>query len=389
MPIEARRVNPHCNPDGNNHSVIMKNSEPLRTDANTQMLSAGASHTEPQAARALLQIIIVNYQTPELTLACVQSIAEQLADFQADQLFVTLVDNASPDASGERIQQQITERGWSSWVQCLFLNRNRGFAGGNNAALNAGRKSEFVLFLNSDTIVHPRCLRVCLSEMRKDAAIGALTCRLINEDGSIQNSVRRFLTPLRLLAAAAGLPWRFPRTFGWADIEDPAWDRATTRRNVDWIGGAFLMIRRDVLDRVGSFNEQFFFYGEDIELCHRIRKAGYLCRHEPSVTTTHLGGASSDVTRMAEPHRNRYRWEARYLVQRQLYGHAAEALARLTDRWVWQLRRQKARWLERNLNKAQQADAVLKIICDNASARSRGGRAQQIEEPVTTERDAS
>lgn len=308
-----------------------------------------------------LLVVVVNYRTPELTLACLESVARELPDFAPGELRVALVENASPDGSEEILRREVAARGYGAWVDLLVQPGNLGFAGGCNAGVAQSPSAELVLFLNSDALVHRGCLRLCVDRMREEPGIGALTCRLLNEDGTIQNSVRRFPTPARLLAAAAGLPWRFPRLFRWADLEDPGWDRARERRDVDWIGGAFLMARGDLLDRVGAFDASFFFYGEDIELCHRIRREGYACRHEPAAATTHLGAGSSDVTRLPDAQRNRLRWEARYLVQRKMYGRGAELLARVTDRVYWRLRGLKARLCRREAAAAH-AKEVLSLL---------------------------
>jgi len=286
----------------------------------------------------VVHVIILNYQTPELTRQCLESVARQRGEFGDGALRVTLVDNASPDGSGAALRATIAARDWSDWVDFLGLDENRGFAAGNNAALAAGPAGEFVLFLNSDTIVHDGCLRHCVEAMRREPGVGALTCRLLNQDGSIQNSVRRFPTPLRTMAASLGLPWKLPRLFGWANGEDPGWDRATERRDVEWIGGAFLLVRGAVLERVGGFDEDFFFYGEDIELCHRIHRAGYVCRHEPGAATTHLGGGSSDPTVMPAARQDDHRRAARDLVQRKLYGRWATVLLFVIERAVAKIR---------------------------------------------------
>jgi GT2 family glycosyltransferase len=135
----------------------------------------------------------------------------------------------------------------------------------------------------------------------------------------VQNVARRFPTPLRLAVATFGLPWK-SRLFAWADCEDGGWDRANVSRDVDWLGGAFLLVRGDVLKNVGGLDERFFFYGEDIEFCHRVTKAGYRCRYIAGPKTTHLGGQSSDPTRMASRSKLAAMWGARYRVQRLCYG---------------------------------------------------------------------
>lgn len=100
---------------------------------------------------------------------------------------------------------------------------------------------------------------------------------------------------------------------------------------MEWLGGAFLMMRGDVLAQVGLLDEGFFFYGEDIELNHRIKAAGYRRFYDCVETTTHLGGSSSDPARMSALARSEHHWRARYLVQRLCYGALAERWVRCLD----------------------------------------------------------
>jgi GT2 family glycosyltransferase len=211
------------------------------------------------------------------------------------------------------------------------MTRNYGFAGGNNRGLEAAGYADYTLLLNSDTVAHPGCLAYCRGVMERDAGIGAMSCMLLNKDGSVQNVARRFPSPARVAAVTLGLDSRFPRVFGWADTEDAGWDRRTAARDVDWLGGAFLLIRGSVLARTGPMDESFFFYGEDIEFCHRIRRAGFRCRYDPGASITHFGGGSSDPARLAAKARSVHAWSARYRVQRLCYGRVAAACVRMID----------------------------------------------------------
>jgi N-acetylglucosaminyl-diphospho-decaprenol L-rhamnosyltransferase len=278
-----------------------------------------------------LLIVVINYRTPELTIDALESIASQVREVDAH---VVLVDNASGDDSLPRLTAAIEERGWRSWVELIASPVNTGFAGGNNLVLcNLDRypDARFVLLLNSDTISDPGVLAHCVAKMEADPGIGVMSCLLLNADRSVQNTARRFLTPSRLLAHTFGLPWYMPRLFAWADTEDPAWDRRTEARDVDWVGGAFMMIRREVIERVGALDDAFFFYGEDAEFCHRVTQAGWRVRYEPGAAVIHLGGASSDPARLAARQRSALQWQARYLFQRRCYGRLAEWSARSAD----------------------------------------------------------
>lgn len=275
-----------------------------------------------------LTVVIVNYRTPELVLGCLESLA---CEREKLKIQAVVVENGSGDGSNAVISAGLDSRGWCEWVTILPSKVNRGFAGGNNFALSETAVGSYVLFLNSDTVVQHGCLDRCVSVLKSDREIGALSCCLLNSDGSVQNTARRFPHPLRLIACRLGLPYRWPKVFGWADVQDPLWDRRLVSRSVDWLGGAFLMVPREVLEQVGGLDEDFFFYGEDVEFCHRVRRAGFKCWYEASVSTIHLGGASSDETRLPPNERNQRRMAARYLEQRKLYGVWTEWFVRIVD----------------------------------------------------------
>jgi N-acetylglucosaminyl-diphospho-decaprenol L-rhamnosyltransferase len=286
-----------------------------------------------------LLIILVNFRTPDLTLDCLRSIAAERSR-TTPPVRVCLIDNGSGDDSADRLRNAIAEHAWSDWVDFIAGTNNLGFAGGNNAAIREawrrdvalGReRAPLVLLLNSDTIVHDGCLARCFEVMRSDDRIGAMSCRLLNADGSLQVVSRKFQSPLRLILGQTGLPWKLPSLMGWARTEYSGWDMNTQPGDPEWIGGAFLLVRTAVLDQIGLLDEGFFFYGEDMEFCHRIRRAGFRIHYDPVGTTTHFGGSSSDPTRMLSERRQREMWRARYLFLRRSYGAAAMWLVRAVD----------------------------------------------------------
>jgi N-acetylglucosaminyl-diphospho-decaprenol L-rhamnosyltransferase len=266
---------------------------------------------------------ILNYRTPGLTIDCLRSLAFERVS--CPSFDVILIDNASGDDSVPRIREAIDAEGWASWVRFLPLDKNLGFAGGNNHSLRL-RLDEpdcppFQLLLNSDTIVHPGCLATSLAWMREHTDCGAFSCMLRNKDGSVQNVCRKFPRPDRETVRALGLPYVAPRAFAWADLEDMDWDREAARdREVEWIGGAFMLLRSDAIRSAGVMDETFFFYGEDTEWCYRLRRHGWKICFDPRASITHFGGASSDSTRMLDKRREILIWKARFLVQRRCYG---------------------------------------------------------------------
>ncbi|MDX1682751.1 MAG: glycosyltransferase family 2 protein [Phycisphaeraceae bacterium] len=286
-----------------------------------------------------LSIIIVNYRTPDLTRRCLESVArerDQLAG--SPPVAAIVVDNGSGDDSVDQLTDWIRDRDASDWVTLIPSPENLGFSAGSNLGLQAAPDQGPVLLLNSDTELNDACLTTSLNAFNADPDIGLFSCRLVQPDGQTQITARPFPTPLRAIAAALGLPWLLPPLFRWAHPNDPSWDRDTDARDVDWLGGAFLLIRRSVIDTIGKLDEDFFFYGEDVEYCHRAAVAGYRRRYDPAATTLHHGGGSGPVIPNGDPENRPERWRARYLVQRKLYGRTAEILLRWTDRLTWAAR---------------------------------------------------
>lgn len=269
-----------------------------------------------------LTVIIVNYRTPQCSIECLASLAAEHASLP--QMRVLLVDNASGDNSVTLITETVMLQGWTGWVSILPQKRNLGFAGGNNVAIHVALASEnapdFILLLNSDTVVQPGCLQKSFNRMGRDPQIGALSCMVRNRDGSVQNVCRKFAHPLRETCRALGLPYVFPRFFHWADLEDLGWNRQSTAREVEWIGGAFMLLRSSVIRKLAGLDESFFFYGEDIELCHRIRRGGWRIFFDPAGEITHYGGASSDGTRLEDGRKLELAWKARLQVQKRCHG---------------------------------------------------------------------
>ena len=257
-------------------------------------IAPGSQPREHPAAgnRVPLAIAIVNFRTPDLTIACLRSLAGEIASLPGAR--VVVVDNGSGDDSVERIGAAIQAGGWAGWASLVATGWNGGFAFGTNRGIEAVPDADHYLLLNSDTVVGLGALQASLQVLRASPDVGAMSCLVESEDGSVQNVARLFPSPLRRVVGAIGLPWWMPRLFGWANLEDLGWDRRGPARDVEWLGGAFLLVRGDVVRAVGGLDEDFFFYGEDIEFCHRIRSAGYRLRYDPSVSVTHLGGKSSE-----------------------------------------------------------------------------------------------
>lgn len=202
---------------------------------------------------------------------------------QLEDVNVIVVDNASSDGSLESISDLP--------VTALQRAHNAGFAAGCNEGWRAG-EAPYVLFLNPDATLDEPSLMTLLGTLEGDESVGAAAPRIEHPDGSLAWSQRRFPRLRSTYARAFFLHRLFPRA-SWADelVRDRrAYETPTTP---EWLSGACLLVRRSALEAIGGWDEGFFLYGEDIDLCRRLQVAGYSLCFEPSAQATHLEGASA------------------------------------------------------------------------------------------------
>ena len=230
-----------------------------------------------------LDVGIVAYRCREPLRACLESLR---AHPPSRPMRVIVVANDSRDGTAELVRALAD-------VELIEPGRNIGFAAATNRAVDRGR-ARYFLALNPDTRVHPGTLDRLLALMDADPAIGICGCRLELEDGSFDHAARRsFPTPLGALAHFTG-PGRSARAPGvLAQYRAPSVERGP----VDAVNGAFMLMRRDMLEELGRFDEGYWLYMEDLDLCYRAAAAGWITWYEPSVTATHLKGGSSGSSR--------------------------------------------------------------------------------------------
>jgi GT2 family glycosyltransferase len=191
-----------------------------------------------------------------------------------------VIDNASTDSTPGVVAEYPE-------IHLIRNEQKKGFATNNNLAMMQST-GKYVLLLNPDTILDPDTLPFMFQYMEHHPDIGAASCKLVNPDGSIQYTARRFPTPAAVFARWARLDRLFPRMKILRNYLMSDWDHET-ERDVDWLVGAFIMVRREILDQVGPLDTAFDpLYYEDIDWCYRIRKAGWRIRYVPHVKTVHL-----------------------------------------------------------------------------------------------------
>ncbi len=227
-------------------------------------------------------VIIVSFNTREVLRECL----EALAGGQGGLMIETIVvDNASADGSAAMVAEQFPE------VTLIRGGANLGFGPANNRgfAVATGR---YLVLLNSDAFVGPETLAASVALMDAEPDIGLAGGRLVGRDGSWQPSARMFPSLLNEFLTISGLSARWPqsRLFGRVDR---TWADEHAAADVDWVPGAYSIIRRDLTEGLGGFDERFFLYFEEVDLCRRIKAAGLRVVYRPEIEVVHIGGESS------------------------------------------------------------------------------------------------
>jgi N-acetylglucosaminyl-diphospho-decaprenol L-rhamnosyltransferase len=248
---------------------------------------------------ASVGVVIVNYRTSDLTRDCLHSLAPEVRSLPDCR--VVVVDGGSGDGSAERLIEALRENGWSDWAEVLALAENRGFAAGNNAAvkllLKSTRPPDYVLLLNPDTVVRPGAIAALIEFLETHPEAGIAGSRLENVDGTPQRSAFRFPGLASEFEAAVKLGL-VSRLLKHALVAPPVRDAC---HPADWVSGASLMIRREVLESVGLLDEGYFLYYEETDLCLRARRAGWECWYVPGSRVVHLVGQSTGMNDSTKP----------------------------------------------------------------------------------------
>lgn len=218
----------------------------------------------------LYSIIIINYKTPQLTSDCIQSLLKVIPSDSE----IIVVDNGSEDDS-----LQIIENTFGSTIKLISGERNLGFAGGNNLGAKAA-SGHYLIFLNSDTIIENDFITPCIKILEENQHIGIIAPRLKLADGNFQKAAYgRFPALWKLLTQQT------KRELALSDGD---------YTEVDWVSGCALIIPRELFDKIGGWDENFFLYYEDVDLCRRVHEAGFTCAIAHEADIIHLGGRSAD-----------------------------------------------------------------------------------------------
>ena len=247
-----------------------------------------------------LLVVLVNYNGFQLTADCLDSIAPILDEVPGTA--VGVCDNGSRPGTEEtpgdadRLAAFIDDRGYGGWCTLTAISPNLGFTGGNNAVIRPALASddppEQVLLLNNDTIVRPGAFRELVDFLDANPRVGLAGSRLEDPDGTPQVSAFRFFN-LRNEFDTVARFGPITKLVGDATVPLPVYDEPT---EVDWVAGASLLIRREVIDAIGSLDDDYYTYFDDIDLCHSAKKAGWPTWYVPASRVVHLVGQTTGIT---------------------------------------------------------------------------------------------
>lgn len=221
--------------------------------------------------------MIVHFRTPDATIQSARAVETTAPDAE-----LLVVDNASGDAIRERLSTEVRS------ARVIAESDNRGYGAGCN---RGGRETTrpFLLLLNSDATIRPGAVDALVAAMESDPRAAVVGPRLENPDGTLQPSILRFPTFARILLESSGLAFL---SRGWLRGHSATREDHTRAREVEAVKGAAFLVRRTAFEEVGGFDERFFLYAEESDLCARLRRRGWKVLFEPSAHVVHAGGAS-------------------------------------------------------------------------------------------------
>ncbi len=249
-------------------------------------MNDSTGHGSAEAPRHLhepidVSIIIVNWRSKDFVRQCLRSIEANAGGLTVE---IIVVDGASFDGCGEMLAVEFPQ------ARFIQASENRGFGYANNLGAKTAR-GHYLLLLNPDTELHPEALPRLVATHRAHPRCGLVGPRLLNTDGTLQKScVQAFPTPLNQALGSEFLLKLMPNSRLWGSARAFASDEPTP---VEAISGACMLIERSLYERLGGFDERYFMYAEDMDLCKRVSLTGHQVFHDPMSLVLHHGGQSS------------------------------------------------------------------------------------------------
>lgn len=229
-----------------------------------------------------LSIIIVNYNTKDFLRDCLTSIQKTVSTSLKYEVIV--VDNNSTDKSTEMVKKEFPNI-------LLIENENEGFAKANNRGVKKS-KGNYILFLNPDTVVHEGTIEGMLLFLKEHPNTGAATCKLVMKNGELDYASHRgFPTPWNAFCYFSGISKRFSKVKFLSGYTG-SWQDFNTVHEIDALAGAFMLVPRKAGDEVGWWDEDYFFNGEDLDFCFRLKEKGWRIYYVPQYSILHYNGVS-------------------------------------------------------------------------------------------------
>lgn len=238
-----------------------------------------------------LSIIIVSFNTKEILRDCLRSIIEHKP--QKNSFEIIVVDNASFDGSSDMVENDFPE------IILIKNQENYGFSKANNIGVKKS-EGEYVLFLNSDTLIKENVFDTMIDFMKNHVDAGAATCKVVLPGGAIDDASHRgFPTPWNAFSHFSGLSKVFPKTkiFGGYSL---GWHDLSITHEIDALAGAFMFVRRIAGEKAEWWDEDFFWYGEDLDFCYRLKRNGWKIYYVPTVSILHYKGVSGGLKKSSQ-----------------------------------------------------------------------------------------
>ncbi|MCL5435174.1 MAG: glycosyltransferase family 2 protein [Patescibacteria group bacterium] len=232
-----------------------------------------------------LSIVIVSYNTKDFLNNCLESVQKTAKDFTYE---IIVVDNASKDGSVGLVRKKFKD------VTLITNKENLGFSKANNLGVKKS-SGRYVLFLNSDTVVYPNTLKYMIDFMDKEKEAGAVTCKLEMPSGKIDDASHRgFPTPWNAFTHFSGASKLLGKTkiFGGYNL---GYLNLSKTHEIDALAGAFMLVRRKAGEDAGWWDEDYFFYGEDIDFCYILKQKGWKIYYVPEVSILHYKGVTGGI----------------------------------------------------------------------------------------------
>jgi GT2 family glycosyltransferase len=282
--------------------------------------------------------VVLNYRTAAMTVDAVEAALREMAGIAGE---IVVVDNDSRDGSLEAIAAAVVANGWDAGgrVRVVAADRNGGYGAGNNvgirAGLSRGERLDYVYILNSDAFPDPEAIRSLVDDLERHPEVGFAGSYIHGPDGEPHATAFRFPTLWGDLEGAARLG-PVSRLLASHVVPLPI---PGARTPVDWLAGASVMMRRTMLDAIGLFDEGFFLYFDETDLCRRGRSAGWLTVYVRESEVTHIGSASTGMKTWARTPTYWFDSRLRYFVKHHGVAYAAATtLALVAGGLVWRAR---------------------------------------------------